>query len=35
MCEEHSEHSAFMQRLYERTGVKRRRMPFEMVQGTE
>ncbi len=32
MCEEHSEHSAFMQRLYERTGVRRRRMPFEMVQ---
>jgi len=32
MCEEHSEHSDFMQRLYERTGVKRRRMPFDMVQ---
>lgn len=33
MCEEHSEHSDFMQRLYERTGVKRRRMPFKMVKG--
>lgn len=32
MCEEHSEHSDFIQRLYERTGVKRRRMPFAMVR---
>ena len=32
MCEEHSEHSDFLQRLYERTGVKRRRMPFTMVR---
>lgn len=32
MCEEHSEHSDFIQRLYERTGVKRRRMPFTMVR---
>jgi MoaA/NifB/PqqE/SkfB family radical SAM enzyme len=32
MCEEHSEFSDFMQRLYERTGVKRRRMPFDMVR---
>lgn len=30
MCEEHSEHSDFIQRLYQRTGVKRRRMPFIM-----
>ncbi len=32
MCEEHSEHSDFIQRLYELTGVKRRRMPFTMVR---
>jgi MoaA/NifB/PqqE/SkfB family radical SAM enzyme len=32
MCEEHSEHSDFMQRLYERTGIKRRRMSFDMVR---
>lgn len=32
MCEEHSEFSSFMQELYEKTGVKRRRMPFEMVE---
>lgn len=32
MCEEHSEHSDFILRLYERTGVKRRRMPFAMVR---
>lgn len=32
MCEEHSEHSDFIQRLYARTGVKRRRMPFPMVR---
>ncbi|WKZ65541.1 MAG: radical SAM protein [Flavobacteriales bacterium] len=32
MCEEHSEHSDFMKRLYERTGIKRRRMPFDMVR---
>ncbi len=32
MCEEHSEHSDFMQRLYARTGIKRRRMPFTMLR---
>ncbi len=32
MCEEHSEHSDFIQHLYERTGAKRRRMPFIMVR---
>ncbi len=32
MCEEHSEHSDFMERLYDRTGIKRRRMPFGMVR---
>jgi MoaA/NifB/PqqE/SkfB family radical SAM enzyme len=32
MCEEHSEHSDFIQKLYERTGIKRRRMPFGMVK---
>lgn len=32
MCEEHSEYSSFMQELYEKTGVKRRRMPFEQVE---
>lgn len=32
MCEEHSEYSDFMERLYKRTGIKRRRMPFDMVR---
>lgn len=32
MCEEHSPHSTFIQELYEKTGVKRRRMPFETVK---
>lgn len=32
MCEEHSEHSDLIRRLYERTGIKRRRMPFTMVR---
>ena len=32
MCEEHSPYSDFMPRLYEETGVKRRRMPFAWVE---
>lgn len=32
MCEEHSEYSDFITKLYEKTGVKRRRMPFTMVE---
>ena len=32
MCEEHSPYSDFIPKLYEETGVKRRRMPFEWVE---
>ena len=31
MCEEHSPYSNFIENLYQETGVKRRRMPFEWV----
>lgn len=31
MCEEHSPYSTYIEDLYERTGIKRRRMPFEWV----
>ena len=33
MCEEHSPYSDFIQTLYKETGVKRRRMKFETVEG--
>lgn len=32
MCEEHSPYSNFIPELYRTTGVKRRRMPFEIVE---
>jgi MoaA/NifB/PqqE/SkfB family radical SAM enzyme len=32
MCEEHSPYSNFIPKLYQETGVKRRRMPFEWVE---
>lgn len=32
MCEEHSPHSDFMQKLYAKTGVRKRRMPIEQVE---
>ncbi len=32
MCEEHSPYSDYIPRLYQETGVKRRRMPFEWVE---
>ncbi len=31
MCEEHSPYSTYIEDMYKRTGVKRRRMPFEWV----
>lgn len=32
MCEEHSPYSDFIPNLYQKTGIKRRRMPFEWVE---
>ena len=32
MCEEHSPHSDFIEQLYQKTGIRRRRMPFKVVE---